>query len=315
MVVACATPPKPVTQAAESVMPRPVSKPATLNVVTANLHVGAGADAFSQDSIPESQVLSNLERAVAILEKEKPDVFFLQEIDFRSRRTSYVDQEAWLVERTGYVASHAYTFDTRSMPPATVPTALRDCLFGLLVLTRETPDEVRIVELPNPPEQGTGAMDEKRVLLFVRLTLPDGNRVVVANTHLNHISRQARLEQLEVIAGELEPESAWILGGDFNEPWPFPKSLSQAWQKRHDWLEWKPGFAPWFRKLGVLWPEFEALPTYPAKDPVVTIDHVFAAGRASVIGRKRLDSEGSSDHHFVQARILVQPEEGEGEVQ
>ncbi len=278
-----------------------------LTVVSANLHVAAGVETMPPQGKSEDDIRIQLERAATLFAQVKPDLLLLQEVDFDARRSGCIDQAAFLAERLGMHAYRAVTLDSWGQPTAAMPQVLKDCRYGIALLSRKPLQQIQRALLPNPPENEGWPVNESRVLLSGQWPLPSGESLWVGVTHLDYRSDENRRIQLERIVKVL-PKSGWILGGDFNQPLPqaSPAALPQELMAVHGWNASKISGNFWPKLLGLI-PEQTPVcsPTYPLPEPLVTIDGVLADGSAQVKRIQRLDSKGISDHHFVQAEIVI----------
>jgi endonuclease/exonuclease/phosphatase family metal-dependent hydrolase len=292
----------------------PQAAPFLLRVMSANLHVAAGPEKMTDAGVSVETVQKNLETFARIAQREQVDVLLVQEVDFGAARSGHVEQGEWIAKTLNMHQARAVTLDTRVLDAqkrAAMPPVLRDCLYGLVLFSRFPIESVNIIELPNPPEDGDWPLSESRALLMTTLKLPVGP-ITVATTHLDYRSRQTRLGQLRVIADALAPRSAWVLGGDFNEPYP-PMAASAPHADylipHHgltDLADWP---ADWPTLLGIA-PPAQVLDrqTFKVTQPMAVLDHVFSAGRAQVTRLSWVDSAGVSDHHFVLAEVEIAPQ-------
>lgn len=278
-----------------------------LSVITANLHVAAGPDPMPDEGLEEAVITENLDRVAAIFREVSPDLILLQEVDFNSHRSAHIDQGKVLAGKLGMHLTRAITLDTREAN-GTLPKVLRDCLYGIAILSKSKPAERIAIELPNPPENHKWPVNETRVLLGIHLPLTDSGILFIGNTHLDYRSRATRKEQLDLIRRSL-PRHDWILGGDFNEPMPDTQTYSEKLKHLHGWLPMTGWIPFWPGLLGLRsLKKHQTEATYPVENPIVSIDHLFARGRARVINSRRLDSGGVSDHHFVLSVVEVKRE-------
>ncbi|WP_257669446.1 endonuclease/exonuclease/phosphatase family protein [Parapedobacter tibetensis] len=147
---------------------------------------------------------SNLQEIADIINAYKPDFVALQEVDSMTNRTAgfnngvpkdLVQELAKLTGMHGYFAK-AIDYSNGG--------------YGEGVLSR-WPSEAKRDTLPLP-EGG-----EARALLSVTYTLPDGNQLIFAGTHLCHKSEANRIAQVEAINTVFENQAIpVIMGGDFN---------------------------------------------------------------------------------------------------
>jgi len=141
---------------------------------------------------PERQV--NLERIAALLQDY--DLVGLQEIDGGSRRSSYIDQIAYLAEAARF--PFFYRQVTRDLG--------RWAQHGNGVLSRWTPSRVDEHKLPGLPGRGA---------VLLELAVSDGGVLAVCSLHLA-LGWRARARQVRHIARVMERYPYWVAMGDFN---------------------------------------------------------------------------------------------------
>jgi len=174
---------------------------AGLEVMVWNIHHGEGLD----DRL-------DLERIAAVIEREKPDLVALQEVDRASRRSGGVDQAAELGRLCGMesVFGEALEFQGGG--------------YGLAVLSRLPVRRHRIHRLP-----GEG---EPRIALEV-VVERDGEPLSFVSVHLCHRSAEDRLRQAKVLEKLLGERRRVVLGGDFNAEADSPvlKVFGDRWER------------------------------------------------------------------------------------
>ena len=148
--------------------------------------------------------------------------------------------------------------------------------YGEAILSRWPLEDVHVLDLPY------SAGCEPRCVIAARVQLPDGGpSFVFASTHLEHAQATVRLCQ----AGKLSSQLAYvkelpvILAGDFNAE---PASLPMSVLRRH----WSSATAD------------ESLPTFPADQPRVMLDHVVFRPEShwQVLETQVVDEPLASDH-------------------
>lgn len=79
----------------------------TLLVMTWNIRFGCGTEILwfgdacgSRTVLKQSEVNSNLDRIISEINRIKPDILLLQEVDYDSKRSAYVDQMQYIMDRT-----------------------------------------------------------------------------------------------------------------------------------------------------------------------------------------------------------------------
>jgi endonuclease/exonuclease/phosphatase family metal-dependent hydrolase len=220
-----------------------------LRVMSYNVRHGAGMD----DVV-------DLERAAAVIERVRPDVVTLQEIDRECARSGGVDQAAWLGERLGMHALFGKFMDYDGGE------------YGMALLSRH-----EIVEGENlvlPPGK------EPRSALIARLRLDEsGRQVIVVGIHFYRTDEERLAQARALVARFVDEEIPVILAGDFNSK---PRSavlefLEETWTTV---------------------PKGEDRLTFPSDRPAVEIDFVLYRPRArfEVLDVDVLDEPRVSDH-------------------
>ena len=232
------------------VTPEPPGQP--LRVVSYNIRHGLGTD---------NQL--DLERTASVLAGLQADVIALQEVDRGVRRSGQVDQPRFLAERLGMEPAFGKFMDYQGGQ------------YGLAILSRLPIDQARVIPLPEG--------NEPRVALLVRLRLPDGQPLAVANLHFDWVDDDTfRFAQATRLAGELESvEVPLIVAGDFNDE-PDSRTVRLLG-------------GPPRQSTG------ETGLTWPAGDPRRQIDFVFArpADRWRIPLNRPRDAGETSDHRPV----------------
>lgn len=161
-----------------------------LRILTYNVHHCEGTDGEY-----------DYDRIAGIINRLKPDIAALQEIDVKTNRASGIDQAAILAELTGlnYTFGRAIDFDSGQ--------------YGLAILSRLEMRDVTNTPLPTQPGS------EPRIAIAAHVT-PDAGpgRVIIIDTHLCHRNNDVRKMQTMRLNELVRPDSPIpvILAGDFN---------------------------------------------------------------------------------------------------
>lgn len=186
----------------------------------------------------------DLGRIADVITPFAPDVVALQEVDVGRARSGGVDQAAALGERLGLTAHFA-------------PCIEQGCeRYGIATLLRWPPASVRQLALP-APHRGS----EPRCALLARLSWPSATReLAIVNTHLS-IKATERAGQVATLLAGLDADEV-VIAGDFNcTPWSRP-----------------------FRSLAsTLRPATRGARTWPARLPIIPLDHIFVRGPLQII--------------------------------
>lgn len=211
-------------------------------------------------------------RVAAVIARYEPDVVALQELDVGRARTAYGDQPDLLAK----ILKMEYHFHPSFL--------IEEERYGNAVLSRLPLTLVKAGPLPSlpPPLQL-----ETRGALWVTVACA-GRAVQLINTHLG-LRAQERLVQVEALLGpgwlgDPRCRAPRLLVGDLNA-WPGTAAFRRVRQTLIDAQECS----------GLAWPRF----TFPARLPVMRIDHVFVSAGLTVHGvqvpRTRL-TRIASDH-------------------
>ena len=151
-----------------------------LRLMTYNIRHGAGMD----DVI-------DLDRQAAVIQGATPDVVGLQEVDSVVKRSSYIDQAAYLGQSLGMYATFG----------GAIP--LTRGKYGVAILSKEAPMSVHHLPLPG---------NEARTLLVCEF-----EEYVFATTHLD-LDEECRIASLPIIIEEAARwDKPFFICGDWND--------------------------------------------------------------------------------------------------
>lgn len=206
-----------------------ISKP--LTIMTWNTGYGAlgeNADFFMDggahvSTADKDEVLGNLEGIADVVNSVNPDIVLLQEVDKKSKRSHYVDEEAQLAETIAMngAESFAYNYKTYYVPYP-LPTIGR-VEAGLMTMSRYSVEKATRLQLPCPFSYPIRLANLKRCVMIDRIAIPDSDReLVIINLHLEaYDSGEGKIEQTNMLRKLLTEEAAKgnyvIAGGDFNQ--------------------------------------------------------------------------------------------------
>ncbi|MGY8770620.1 MAG: endonuclease/exonuclease/phosphatase family protein [Pirellulales bacterium] len=205
------------------------AEPFELRILTYNVHHGQGNDGKF-----------DLERLAEIIQKTKPDLVAIQELDQKTGRSHGVDQPAEFARmlKMDFVFAENLVFDGG--------------LYGVAAYSRYPVVAQKTYKLPQ--DEGP----EPRGIAELTVELPNKQKVRFLSTHWCHQSAGDRLKSAKFTNDLLKDNSDdfVIVTGDFNA---VPKSDAIAELKK----KWRPTYTA-------------ELLTAPADNPRVSIDHVFA---------------------------------------
>jgi endonuclease/exonuclease/phosphatase family metal-dependent hydrolase len=155
-------------------------KGGTLKVMSYNIH----------HANPPSKVgLIDLDAIAAVINKEKPDLVGLQEVDRFTKRSGNIDEAKILAEKTGlhYQFFKAIDYDGGD--------------YGVAILSRFPISNPAGFALPQVTK------GEPRVLSYVDVTLPNKTILTFSNTHLDATRPDSnRVAQIKTILATLNPK-------------------------------------------------------------------------------------------------------------
>ncbi len=235
-----------------------------LRVMTYNVHVGIGMDKKI-----------DLARIAEVINRERPDLVALQEVDRGVERTQRVDQIKELARLTKMDYAFAHNLNYQGGQ------------YGVAVLSR-TPilsvDHRRYQHLREAERRG-----------FIRVEVEvRGQRINFVNTHLDYQHADNRLFEAEQMLAALpaQGESPVIVAGDFNDE---PTGTTYKLMLKNFVDAWAASGAAG-----------DGL-TYPADKPTKRIDYIFhRAGVGVSVKSARVTGTLASDHLPLVAELEIE---------
>ena len=186
----------------------------------------------------KNEVQENLDRMVVALKKLKPDLVFLQEVDFFAERSFDTNQMKFLSQGLSlpYVA-YVVNWNKRYVPWPywPIPQHFGRLVSGQVLLSRYPILQQQILAFPKPEDNpfwyNWFYIDRN----LQEITVQVGQKELAAfNIHLEAFSSRARTQQLKTLKQKIRnnPKKYQIVAGDFNLIWSGTgKDPDQA--KRH----------------------------------------------------------------------------------
>ena len=203
----------------------------TLRVMTYNIHVGVGMDKKL-----------DLQRIADVINRERPDLVGLQEVDRGVKRTEARDEIAELAKMTNMHFAFAHNLDYQGGQ------------YGVAILSRIPIDAIDHRKYENRREA------ERRGMIRVEVNF-EGKSINFVTTHLDYQFEDGRLFEAEQMLKSLyDVKGPLIVVGDLNDE-PSGKTyklMSQGFDDAWVWSRTK--------DTGL---------TYPADKPLKRIDYVF----------------------------------------
>jgi endonuclease/exonuclease/phosphatase family metal-dependent hydrolase len=225
---------------------------------------------------PSRPGIIDLEAIAKVIRDNSPDLVALQEVDvntIRSGKTS--NQAADLAKLSGlpyYFFAKAIDYEGGE--------------YGVAILSKFPITDMKNTQLPTAPE----TKGERRTLASTVVTLPHGDRIVFACTHLDaQRSDTNRLLQINKITEILQDEKLpVVIAGDFNAQ-PSTRIINRLDQ--------------FFKRSCTV----DCAHTIPVLNPKSTIDYVAFAptDKITVTEHKVIDEKYASDHLPVSAILKI----------
>lgn len=253
----------------------------------------------------------NMDRMVRLLNEKEVDVVCLQEIDFNSKRSFFVDQLNELAEQCRYShASRVINWDKKYVPFPYWPVTMHfgGVLSGQAILSKfPIQDNERIILTAADYAFYYNAFYLDR-LAQVDIVSIGGRDVLVINVHFEAWDARAREQQArELIAlyKKYEKEYPILMVGDFNStppgstaPYMVEKTIESILEI--EGMEMAIGLERYLNDEASYF-------TFSSVDPTIKIDHIFYNSSKIKVINARVVKEASdiSDHLPVMADIIL----------
>ena len=169
----------------------------------------------------EEDVRANLNGILSELVRQNVDIYLLQEVDFDSWRSYYINQADTYRHGLSLNMACAYNFKCEFVPYPWPPLGKVES--GLVTFTGLNVTEATRESLPVPFSWPVSMANLKRCLLIERVPVEGTDReLVIINLHLEAYDdgegKRAQTEQLmQILAAEYRNGNYVIAGGDFNQ--------------------------------------------------------------------------------------------------
>ncbi|MEL7020738.1 MAG: endonuclease/exonuclease/phosphatase family protein [Bacteroidota bacterium] len=178
----------------------------------------------------ESLVSAYNEGITQVLGQTKADFFLLQEVDYASKRSYYINQFDNISRiKSDYAAAFAPNYKVSRVPiPVFEPwRAYGETNSGLATFSRFTPISSTRYQLPGDHPWPTRIFQLDRCVLWQRYALANGKELVIGNIHNSAYDKGGVLKAQQMaflkekITSEYEKGNYVILGGDWNQVPPY----------------------------------------------------------------------------------------------
>lgn len=286
--------------------------PNNIKIISYNIAYGWGLDEAGEN---EKTLKTNLDRISDVFKNENADIVLLQEVDFASKRTQFIDEAKYLAEKSNYQCYACTTTWIKNYipfpywPPSKHFGEMKSgqCVLSRFPITSN--ERIPLSQRQDKPFFYT-AFYLDRALQIVDILV--GNKPVkIINTHLeafdikNREEHAAELVQLVKDIGSLDN---LIIGGDFNAL-PVDATIKKIFpdQPEKRWTEWLDvsddttmeiiisSLPQLSETISKETPEQETF-TFPSNKPSRRIDYIFFGKDFEKITGKILNVGEISDH-------------------
>jgi endonuclease/exonuclease/phosphatase family metal-dependent hydrolase len=287
----------------------PNPAPQSLRIVTYNIGYGSGKKNNLGAILSREEVLANLDSMVERLKTPRPDLLFLQEVDFHAHRTFDTNEFRYLAEKLEMpYGAYVVTWNKRYVAWPYWPFSghFGRMVSGQAVLSRYPILSQQLIEFPKPSGNPFWYNWFYLDRIVQHLTLKIGEREAsVYNLHLEAFSVETRREQLEKVGqlAKADPTELKLVAGDFNLADPIKSGIVDDDADRTGLLR---DFAKntGFQSEGPQAPFY----SFSSWDPVKRIDHVFFAPSFVLQNAGNLEGLLASDHLPVWVELnMAQP--------
>ena len=279
--------------------PTPLSPqhPQSLRVISYKLGYADGDKTNWGEMLDRSSVEGHLNTAIEALRSQNADLILLQEVDLFSKRSSDIDQVAYLQNALRFpYAAVAVTWNKNYIAWPYWPPSRHfgRIVSGQAVLSRFPIRQQNLIFFPKPDKQAFWYrwfyLDRVVQSLQIQWGAQD---IKVYNVHLEAFDETARSAQLQALAKHIAADSSplKIVGGDFNQVY-HDRALSPDELRRS--REQLQQFAQEAKLLKM--EETENFLTFPSWKPERSLDHLFYSATWQWKQGGVLEHLASSDH-------------------
>jgi endonuclease/exonuclease/phosphatase family metal-dependent hydrolase len=196
--------------------------PSVIKFQTWNLGYLFGEGSEGTTYIPQSKSFyeEKLNQLAIEIRDSSPDVICLQEIDFESNRTSFIDQAQYLAIKANYpYVAEVVSWEANYVP---FPYWPLDRNFGRMksggAILSKYPiisHEIDLLKKPLSQPWWYNAFYPHRYFQKVEIEIGE-KKFRIINVHLEAFDKVDRKEQVELLANKVQTEKIDIVAGDFN---------------------------------------------------------------------------------------------------
>lgn len=198
----------------------------TVRVMTWNMRFAIGRGEWFGDACgdkvvySEDEILSKLQSIVDRINEVNPDILLLQEVDINSKRSAYVDQLRWILDRTNFnYAVYGLQWKAQFIPS----DGLGRLIEANAILSRWPISDATRIQLPLRQDQISieRYFYERCCMVKARIDIPGVSGFYAVNIHASAFATDDTKHQHIInFKNELDnivSEGAWfVAGGDLN---------------------------------------------------------------------------------------------------
>jgi endonuclease/exonuclease/phosphatase family metal-dependent hydrolase len=276
------------------------STPKNLKIISYNIHYGIGLDWNRNDRVEKKDFYNRLDKIADVLKEIDGDVVLLQEVDFDSSRSHFINQAKYLAKKANY-SYFAIAPQIRIKVHPSPQGFHGKITQGLCILSKYeiTKNESYVFSYPKTTPFYLRWLFFPHGIQKANIKIANKN-ISVFNVHLEPWCQFTREEETKRLVNWMyDSDTKIICGGDFNSiP---PETTDKKFYHLND--------APWFvdkrswdhdnEKTISLIRTFDhiseavspkdfltnekAYYTFPANDPTEKLDYIFASNKAKIL--------------------------------
>jgi len=179
---------------------------------------GPGSEGLKYEHAEKNEYEKKIMSAINLIKSVNPDILLIQEIDFKSYKSSYMNQVEILAQELGYNYAYARTWKINYLPypKGRLKNHFKDIDSGGAIFTKFPMTKNYVHLLERPKDFILKLFYPHRYAQCVTLKIGDSEYQII-NTHLEAFkkkNREKQAKELKEIA--LSQSSLLLIGGDFN---------------------------------------------------------------------------------------------------
>lgn len=281
----------------------PVRQDNTLKIVSWNIGYASGLKNNLGNVLTEEEVGRNLQTLIQEIKKLDPDILFLQEVDFQSQRSHFINQFEVLANSLQMpYGAYDVLWNKKHVPYPYWPVAKQfgQVVSGQAVLTRLPVLSQDVVTYQKPPNAfWYNLFYLDRILQRVRVKWLE-QELVLWNVHHEAFHALTRFKQTQLLAMDvLQNDTEYkIVAGDFNDPTNVEKLKLKGMGVASTLQQ----FENVSKLVGDHTQFSDAALTFPSDAPIEKLDHVLTTKNFTFKDRKVICTD-ASDHCLIYVEI------------